>query len=95
MEKCIIFAPRRRINKDIIGYASSAGPYCEVDILFSKSTSIPKINANIIWLNNTFQSLGQNNQLCILTNETIAVLQCVNVLSNYKLQGAEIITVPL
>lgn len=96
LDKCNVFASRRSICKDLVIYDSAARPICEVQLLFSKSTSIPTtcttttFSAEI----NTFQPLGQNSWLYILNKETNCVLQCNSEITTYKLQGSGILTLP-
>ncbi|XP_075990621.1 uncharacterized protein LOC142986184 [Anticarsia gemmatalis] len=93
LNNCKVYASRKSICKDLVIYDSSARPICEMDILLSKSTTIPTTCTTTTFPAEiqTFQPLGNNKWLYILTKDTHCVLQCLNEISNHKLQGSGII----
>ena len=97
LEKCKSFAPARKTCKGVIIYDSSARPLCELQILYSSSTTIPKICTTTTFPAkiNTFQQLAGNKWIYILSDEAQCILQCEKEVSHHKLQGAGIITIPM
>lgn len=96
LENCRIYTSKQRVCTNLIVYDSTTRPICEMQILFSISTSIPNICTTTTFAAdiNTFQSLSNNQWLYILTNETQCVLQCEKEVSHHKLQGAGIVSLP-
>ncbi|KAJ2937734.1 hypothetical protein O0L34_g19396 [Tuta absoluta] len=81
---------------DVVVYDSAARPICEVQLLFSTTTNMPETchTTSFPAIINIFQPLGDNKWLYILSNETSAVLQCDNEVSNHQLKESGIITLP-
>lgn len=96
LENCNVYAPKKRVCNDLVVYESSVRPICEVQLLFSTSTSMPSSCTTTTFAAeiNIFQPIGNNKWLFILSKEIQSVLQCNQEASRHKLQGSGIISIP-
>lgn len=96
LDTCKTFATRRSVCKNLVVYDSEARPTCEIQILFSNSKQIPETCTTPTFPAEvqTFQTLDFNKWLYVLDRQISSILQCHNELSNFKLQGAGVLTLP-
>lgn len=96
LDTCKTFATRRSVCRNLVVYDSEARPTCEIQILFSNSKQIPETCTTSTFPAEvqTFQTLDFNKWLYVLDRQISCILQCHNQLSNFKLQGAGVLTLP-
>lgn len=93
LDNCKAYAEKQSVCNDITVYDSDTRPICELQILFSVTNKIPSICTTSTFSAdfNTFQPLGNNQWLYILTNATQCILQCDNQVSHHNIHGTGII----
>ncbi|CAG9781847.1 unnamed protein product [Diatraea saccharalis] len=96
LDNCKTYASKKMVCTNLVVYDSITRPICELQILHIISTSLPKtcVTTTFTASINTFQNIDNNKWLYIVTNETQCVLQCSNEVSQYKLQGVGLLTLP-
>lgn len=94
LQNCKQYKSTEMVCSNVILHNTANHPMCEVEILYSTSTEMPKscipttFPADI----NLFQPLGNNNWLYILNKGTPSVLQCNTKSEHYLLQETGILT---
>lgn len=96
LKNCKTFAEKKMVCKNLPIYNQNTRPICEMSILLSTDSELPKIcekttfSAQI----NTFQAIDDNKWIYILHHKTTGVLQCIDKSTHYELQGNGIIALP-